>query len=347
MSIAARRLMRSLDKPKLVVGPEKALAVPEHVMRAQTDAQLNTYFDQFVDLGIAWLRFDIYWAAWEVTQGSINYTQLDRIINRCVARGIKMLAVVHTVPAWARPATVFNPWTNTTDNTNDVYGPKTAAEQDRYVSFLTRVAQHYEGVIDHYEIWNEQNLDQFWAPTPNAASYSTLLQKSYNALKIVDPNIQVISGGVGGASSPADISESAYITAFYNAGGNVYADGIGVHPYTNKDGQMSGELWNARTNIRPFIDSRGDATKPIWATETGAPTIGLSGEAFLTEAKQATLVTDTFAYWRGMHHAGPVFWFTYADTSDGDINYSENNYGIIRRNRSSKPSYAALKNVPN
>lgn len=338
MSISARRMMRALQAVASSIeaaGADKGLAVPEHEMRALSNTELDALFATYVDLNIKWLRFDFYWGAMEQTQGTINYSDVDRIITRCVANDIRILPVIHTTPVWARPATVYNPSTGQNEATKDVYGPTSTSEQNNYASFVGRVAQHYKGVIHHYEIWNEQNLPQFWQPTPSVGAYCSLLSKAYDAIKAVDPDIYVLSGGTGGAVGPPGITPTDFIHGTYDNGANLKCDGIAVHPYSNKDGQMSGELWNSRINIRDYMDSHGDSTKLLWGTETGTST---SGPNSMTEAGQAKLATDSYAYWRGMHHAGPLFWFTYFD--DAEV------FGITRPDGSQKPAFATFKAVP-
>lgn len=331
MSISTRRLLRSSGQEP---GPElpastKGIAIPEAIMRAQSNTQLDATLDDVAALGFGWIRFDIYWAAWETTQGTINYTQLDRIVNRCVARGIQIVGAINTTPTWARPGGHI-----------DTYGPTTTTEQDNYASFAGRVAQHYQSVIQHYEIWNEPNLDQFWSPTPSASSYASLLQKAYTAIKAVDAGITVISGGTGGAGSAPDIPSDVFIAGIYSAGANQYCDVITTHPYPNRNGSggvATGEM-ALSMSVRAYMDSHGDSTKPMWGTEMGIPTRESNGHQ-VSEAMQAQLATNAYAYWRAMHHAGPLFWYTYADSVSG------NQWGVVRTDGSQKPSYAALQNV--
>lgn len=307
------------------------IAIPYWELISGTNEDRVTRLDKIAGAGCHWLRTDIYWYAIEDTQAVYNWSAFDAIMTGSQQRGMQVLAVIHTIPDWARPA-----------GAPVTHGPTTALEQDLYAAFCAKAVERYGTTIAAYEIWNEQNLDQFWSPTPSAPSYTTLLKKAYVAMKAVNPQVKIITGGTGGAMPDGkDIDPEVFITGIYNAGGRGYFDGVAVHPYTNKDGLMGGGLWQAVTRIRPLMDARGDASVMLWGTETGTPTKGLDS-ANMTEAASEQLVPDTFAYWRAMHNAGPIMWYTLQDLSS-TANDVESYFGLLRYDGREKLAYQRLK----
>lgn len=335
MSIATRRMARrALPKISLVTG--MGLAIPYWDLISGTDAEQHHRFDMISATGCEWLRTDAYWYHLEEVKGGTNFwTEFDGMLAKARTRNLRVVLVIHTTPEWSRP--VGSPVT---------YGPSTSVEQDNYAAFCADLVRRYGTSIAAYEIWNEQNLDQFWSPTPSVASYTSLLKKSYTAMKAVNYNVAVISGGTGGAVPDGkDIDTETFITGVYDAGGKNYCDGIAVHPYTNKDGLMSGELWLASARIRGLMDARGDRTKQLWGTETGVPTKGVDGVT-MTEAAQAQLVSDTATYWRAIPYAGPLMWYTLEDRSHTATDV-ESYFGILRYDGQKKLAYQSLMKVNN
>ena len=63
---------------------------------------------------------------------------------------------------------------------------------DEFAELARRTAIRYKGIVKHYFVWNE--MKGFWNPKTqnwNMAAYTTMYNKVYDALKSVDPAIQV------------------------------------------------------------------------------------------------------------------------------------------------------------
>ena len=88
--------------------------------------------------------------------------------------------------------------------------------------------------------------------------------------------------------------------------------------------------------------AHGDGAKKIWATEWGAPTNGPAGSGFVSEAEQASQLTEAFALFDSYSWAGPLFVHDFRD--DGTTTDTRENYfGLIRFDFSQKPSYRAFR----
>lgn len=105
--------------------------------------------------------------------------------------------------------------------------------------YMDAYAEYVGGVAaigaDAIEVWNEPNIDREWAAgSINPASYTTLLAKSFNAIKSRNPNTMVISGapaptGFFGGCSGAGCDDDKYLAGMAAAGAANYMDCVGIH----------------------------------------------------------------------------------------------------------------------
>ena len=313
------------DLPEHQVG----FALPEHTIRG-TDTQLDNDLDSLSRIGCSWLRTDAYWNACEQNQGTYVWTNLDRIVAGCSARGIRVVLVAHTMPPWARP----------TPTDPDVTGPVTTAQRDWYVRFVTALAARYAagGTVRALEIWNEPNLDQFWAPTPSAVDYRALLTAAYAAVKGVDPTMLVLGCCTGGASGTPDIPAVQFVTDVCAAGGVWAMDGVSHHPYALHGG-ISGSLTETPA-IQDAVSAAGRPHLPVWGTESGCSTGG-TDTPVVSEDVQAQSAVQMWRYWRSIRARGPLFWYTLHDPPDTDTATSR--YGPIRANGTDKPVVSVMQ----
>lgn len=109
-----------------------------------------------------------------------------------------------------------------------------------------------------YEIWNEPDNGQFWAPVPNAGAYAQLYLAARGAIDAVNPGVRVL---VGGLTGPA-LFLPAMLQAQPGLAGHV--DGVAVHPY----GPPAVVVTKVRA-ARATLDALGMSTVPIYVTEFG------------------------------------------------------------------------------
>src|SRR5437588_4281694 len=141
---------------------------------------------------------------------------------------------------------VFNvSWTKP----KDLAGSPAAIAQ--FAAFLQQLARAYPQ-IKAYVVDNEPNLSYFWQPqfNPNGTGasgpgYEALLAQSYDALKAVDPSIEVIGVGLSprGRDNPRASSKSTtspvrflrdFAAAYRKSGRRApIMDALAFHPYPN------------------------------------------------------------------------------------------------------------------
>jgi GH35 family endo-1,4-beta-xylanase len=118
-----------------------------------TDADVNQTFDKMLQTGVKNVRLMIPWAGAEPVQNQFDWTNVDRTVNAAVARNMAVIGIINASPAWAVapgvPAISGRP-----------------ASPAQYADFCEKVAARYRGKVSAYEVWNEPNGAQFFAPVP-------------------------------------------------------------------------------------------------------------------------------------------------------------------------------------
>lgn len=333
--------MDGLSAGQAVTPGAKGIAMGCCQLETLDDAELGRWLDDMRDIGTTWLRFDVMWS---VVQGGgrtdWDWSRYDRIIAACVQRGIRPLLLLDTTPGWARPA-----------GTTDWHPPTQPAD---FGAFAGAVALRYgpQG-MHHYEIWNEPNLPGFWTSGPDARQYGALLASAHASLKSADPQAFLVSAGLSPASTGGgSISPVDFLAALYAAGVGSCFDAVGHHPYSwpampieIKDWSAWSQMDSTPRSLRRVMRANGDATKPIWMTEFGAPTRGPAGSEALSEDRHAELISQAYAIAALRPWSGPLFLYAYRDHGT-DLNDRENFFGLLRADGSRKPSYAAFARIP-
>ena len=184
---------------------------------------------QVESLGLGWVKQQVRWAHFEGSQGTMDWSGYDWVVDAANKRGIKVMFSVVDAPGWSR--------TYSDDNTEGAPPDDLAV----FADFLGRMVDRYQGRIHAIEVWNEQNLDREWdtAEGVNAERYVEMLRLAYQTIKSRDPNIIVISGALSPVGATAtDPNNSArivymddfdYLDRMVAAGFLDYCDCVGAH----------------------------------------------------------------------------------------------------------------------
>lgn len=299
-----------------------------------SNSDLDRELDLYQSMGMQWVRVDFDWPSIESKKGSFTWTATDRVVQGAHARGLKVLALPTYSPDWA-----------TTVAGNNHAGPKNPAD---FANFVAKAASRYAPLgVAAWEIWNEPNLDNFWAPKPSPAAYATLLKAAHGAIKAVDSSATVVAGALSPATDPSDgsqISPAVFTARMYANGAKGFFDALSVHPYcypAMPDDSSTGS-WNTFQRlplVHDVMSTNGDGNKPIWLTEYGAPT-GTGTDA-VSEARQAQLLSAGISAADDWSWTGPLFFYGGRDRGT-DLTDREQNFGFVRHDFSTKPAHAAL-----
>jgi hypothetical protein len=139
-----------------------------------------------------------------------------------------------------------------------VFAPVSEEEQQNYAEFAATIARELPS-LQGFAVWNEPNLKNFWLYQFDVAGediaprdYTSLLAKTYDALKAVSPKIDVYGGnlaprGFDDAGSPRPThSPTTFIremgTSYRESGRtNPIMDVFSIHPYQTRSSIPPGQ----------------------------------------------------------------------------------------------------------
>jgi hypothetical protein len=192
----------------------------------------TVFLDAMKDVGLTENRLAVIWNP-DQPRTIPDKALLDAFVAQASARQIRLIFAVY--PGSARVLTDY---------------PEAPGE---FVDFLQLVARTYPGVQD-YIIGNEPNQPRFWQPqfsqsgAPVACrQYTSLLARSYDALKAVNPSINVIGVGLSprGNDNPTGLSNisTSPVRCLRDMGAAYRAsrrqrplmDEFSFHPYPERD----------------------------------------------------------------------------------------------------------------
>lgn len=281
--------------------------------------------------GSRWVRLDIDWASIEPTPGKFNWAVADRVVNAARREGLLVLGVLAYTPTWARPA-----------GRSSHAPPSRVSDFSRFAS--AAVARE-RLAVRAWEIWNEPNLAEYWEPRPDPRAYAALLSAASKAIHATDPKAVVLTGGLAPAvTDGAQIAPTDFIARVYAAGAGKAFDVVAVHPYSYPalPSNTASARWNTFVRLpllRNVMVAHGDASKPIWLTEFGAPT-GTGTDA-VTQARQAQILADGFAQARRWPWIGALFTYSLRDFGTNAAD-REQNFGVLTAAGAPKRAWSTL-----
>jgi hypothetical protein len=312
---------------------------------------INQQADYAKDIGVGWWRGDYPPASVSPQKGTFNWGAVDPWVNAALTRGIKPLPILYILPAWM----------------NGGGNDKKPPINDRdYADWCVEAAKHLHGMgVTAIELWNEQNLNVFWAGQPATddayrGKYSRMMAAAYPAIKAAVPEMIVIAGGLStadtvfgatGQPNPPGHGCLSTLKSYADKGLFRNCDAVGWHPYLDTDTPCKDvDIWPSWSPkaVKAAVDII-DAGAPgrgvgLWTTESGCPRSAVGGN----QAEQAKRARDAYnAYMPGgclnQYHErlGPFFWFCIMDRSSGDGR--EDSFGTVSKSGSKYQIYNDLK----
>ena len=235
---------------------------------SMTTAARADVLDALQAAGTTWVRIDVAWGTIQpnnaTSYDSYGVAQVDTRIKEIRARGMKVLLMFYWAPAWSSGTTEKN---------------GRPSKPGDYARAAAWVADRYDGTtspdlkIDAIELWNEPDLDSFWAPAPantRISDFAALIKAAGPAVKNANPDLTVVVG------APASVDTDWY-TEFYTTPGIVGTyDALGVHPYQSPgdappgayDPQYGKYYLKHIPALSQLMATHNDPAR-IWATEFG------------------------------------------------------------------------------
>jgi hypothetical protein len=291
---------------------------------------MDRELDLAKQVGSTVVRVDVGWSSLEQDGkrrfASWYLAKLDRFVKGASARRMKVIVTLWSTPCWASSAPsdlkrgCDGAWW---DRGVTQYPPTNLRH---YADIVRWITARYRTKLAALEVWNEPSLTnpRFWNAPDRAAAYAALLRAAYPASKAGAPAVPVLA--------TLEATDRALLGAIYRHGAKGSYDGLGAHPYGDRD-------FNGLNSLRDFQLRNGDR-KPIWVTEFGWAT-GSDPRGHVSEEEQAVLIRRDFERLRELPWVRAAVLYELRDegTDRGD---REDNWGILRRDYSPKPAFAAL-----
>jgi len=245
-------LLLSRCTPSVPVSPHPvSFGAGIYLDRTLFDSERRTIIlDSASEAGVQWSREEFHWDQIEPERGLQNEEMLARYdagVDGLLARNIHILGLLAYRAPWSSGETA----------------PDNDAERQDYAAFAASMATRYRGRVDHWEIWNEPNIERFWAPEPGAASYAALVAAASAAIRIANPDATVFAGAVSG-------TDYDFIEQVLDVAGPDVMDGISFHPYSGDTPWDRSDEMSDVNQLRYDLEERG-LDLPLWVTEIGYP----------------------------------------------------------------------------
>jgi hypothetical protein len=296
-------------------------------------------------------RFLLNWGWVEPKKGNYKWGPPDRFIGALASHGIRPAPSVWGNPSWVPGSSSTPPiggtpsqqqWRGFLKALVKRYGPGGEYWGARYRNQYGASAKPLP--ITSWQIWNEPNLQKYFAPKPSPGQYARLLQISYPTIKQVDRKAQV---ALAGMTSRGTMTAVEFLKKLYAVPGiKAYFDATALHPYMPSLDQVKKGI----KQFRAVMAGRGDAATPIWISELawGSDPPDASGINKGPQG-QAQLLTKAFKLVLANRQAWNVehlFWYLLRDPVNPVASCSFcASSGILNPNRIRKPSFDAFKAI--
>jgi hypothetical protein len=246
------------------------VGVSTHTRLGSDEASVNERAFEWAklqELGVHRIRTDFTWATIEPTRGTFDFSAYDPLVAEAKSHGVDLLAILDYGVLWATSA----------PGADEYFPPDHPAD---FATYATAIAQHFQGAVDEYEVWNEQNNGvSFWhggSFDGDPVKYSALLAATTTSLLSTQPSARVAFGGTVYdyfPPGPDFVAQSYAATdglaakvpvcamhAYEKLGSTAGPEDTSETPLVEKVATMSGAL--AASGAPPV---------PIWITEIGWP----------------------------------------------------------------------------
>lgn len=165
-------------------------------------------------------------------------------------------------------------------------GEISLTDLDAWESHVRLMVERYGDRVKYWQVWNEPNSPDYLSPN-SIETYGPILERSYDAIKDVDPDATVITAGLAGLERFwAERLVRDYRDSF---------DVLALHTYYCRELRRDGDLRALDKDVKAMHDVLDNYEKvPVWITENGCSrgSKGISQdfqERYLRESTQTLL----------------------------------------------------------
>jgi hypothetical protein len=239
--------------------------ISDPFVQAGTQHYQECSFGRMAAAHVGFFRSGLSWAAIEVVPNQYDFSVYDQLMMELARHHLRFLPMLTQPPARLS--------TQPRDGPAGAYPPRVPRQ---FAAFAALCVRRYgpSGTfwrahpelpyypVRAWQVWNEPNLAQYWAPKPNARAYVALLRATSSAIRLVDRRALVVMAGMPFLSPGA---ATRYYTQLYGDGVRGSFDALAVHPYSASVQGAEARVQAARAVMNRF----GDHRKGIWITEWG------------------------------------------------------------------------------
>lgn len=260
-------LNASIEEPASVRLRHKNLSETDNDLHVGCEALDRGYGDYEAykaylnPLGMRYIRLQAGWARCEKEEGVYDFVWLDSIIDDALARGLKpWLQLSYGNPLYKGGG---NAWSSSEL-------PKSSEALAAWDKWVQATAEHYNGRVDVWEIWNEPDL-KIAEGKNTVAQLVNLSVRTAELLRQVNPQAEIAAL----ALAKADMTlVQEFFSGVKKAGKLDLFDWISYHAYSYIPEQSQAEAERLRGAVAAFSkDIR------LWHGESGAPSKGHLGGA--------------------------------------------------------------------
>ena len=241
----------SADTTFAVVAPSNVSAMPDSAFGVMTHfaQSWNTEIMQILArAGVVHFRDEQYWQNVEPTRttpATYTFTRYEPYMALAASLGLKP----HMVLDFAN------------SNYDAGNSPYTDDGRAGYANYSKALLARYGSQIDSVAIWNEYSgsFSKGPATANRPLYYYEMLKTAYTAIKAARPDVRVI----GGACVPMPLP---WFEDIFARGALDYLDVLDIHPYRSIPEGVEVEIAALQSLAASY-----NRSKPIWATECGAP----------------------------------------------------------------------------
>lgn len=245
-----------------VIGRQMAINVDLRPFGAD---QLPQVAKTLTDMGVRTVRQPFDWVDIEPEKGVYTWERYDAIVRAMTDAGIQLVPVLAKSPGWARSPDAV------------AYTDAPPTTPDRYALIAGALAERYGASLGAIQVWNQPNIPEYWggvSATP--AEYLELLAPSFNAVRSVNPDIQVVTAELAPALPGGDPgADLAFVRGLYQIEAQSFFDAIAVRidggtstPY-DRSVDADRSSFSRALLFREVMVEAGDPTKGVWLTHFG------------------------------------------------------------------------------
>ena len=346
---------------------------------------INTFLEQEADpvkreriaemiseAGFVWLRQEFPWEDIEIAgRGDFEdrrndldgdgqpdaisaWAKYDEIVSLTEDYDLRLLVRLSNPPSWT--------------HADPAIGEKAPPDDlDDYINFVSTVAERYQGRVQYYQIWNEPNVYPEWGEQQvNPEAYTEMLCRSYATLKLVDPEIVVVSAALAptNAMNLRDLNDFVYLQRMLDAGAGECFDVLAMQGYGLNSGPTDRRMrpfnvtYARPLYIRDMLVNNGYPQRAIWISEAAWNPVPDPDEVAeidarynfgqVTEAQAARYAVGGYErLQREWSFAGPSFYWFFNRRDESEANQSFYYFRMVEPDLSPQPVYTAMSDYIN